>query len=313
MAAISDAREVTVGRGPAGQWAVRLGGLTGLWTELDCRPGSTTINGGVAGWWLGWGARQAGPPVRGVASRSGVEAESSSCGTTTRTDAELERFNTEFCRAEPRYRAGLEEQYTLQLLAWLLGPAAILDVLLLQDSDSDSDYNPARPAGLAMAEEESSDSGRSEDEDKFENDGKYDHEDESEEEEDQTIVVETITKKRSYDSLEIFKAKKMRTNDSSESECEEEETIEENDLMESIQTDEDLGSVKEDEAEKIEEEKERYNEEEEEYEHDDIRMNIYTEKFIYENIPQDYFEDENSGEKPCNGFDGLGAFESPAA
>ena len=88
------------------QWSLRLGEDT--WTELDVlQPGErTTINGGVAGGWFGWGRRQEGPLQHGVEARSGalLHTEAQHIGTTVRQDKELETFNREFIRKHPVYR-----------------------------------------------------------------------------------------------------------------------------------------------------------------------------------------------------------------
>ena len=95
------------------QWAVRLG--EDVWTELDVvETGSkTSVNGGQAGGWFGWGRRQDAPLHRGVSSRSDLSGDLSGdllvsdvleLGTTNLSDKEVETFNREYIQQHPVYR-----------------------------------------------------------------------------------------------------------------------------------------------------------------------------------------------------------------
>ena len=89
------------------QWAVKIGHS---WTECDVLPdgSNTTINGGRAGGWWGWGARPDGPMVTSVGARSGVTLSPghahASLGHTDRSDEEIEMFNREFVKHNKVYR-----------------------------------------------------------------------------------------------------------------------------------------------------------------------------------------------------------------
>ena len=87
------------------QWAVKIGHS---WTECDVLPdgSNTTINGGRAGGWWGWGARPDGPMVTSVGARSGVTLSPghASLGHTSRSDEDIEVFNKEFVKHNKVYR-----------------------------------------------------------------------------------------------------------------------------------------------------------------------------------------------------------------
>ena len=86
-------------------WSVKVGDL---WTECDLADagGRVTLNGGVTGGWLGWGARADGPPVRGQRSRggAGLAPGAASIGRTEVTDQELRQFNRHFVTKHTVYR-----------------------------------------------------------------------------------------------------------------------------------------------------------------------------------------------------------------
>ena len=91
------------------QWAVRLG--EDVWTELDVvETGSkTSVNGGQAGGWFGWGRRQDAPLHRGVSARSDLSgdllvSDVLELGTTNLSDKEVETFNREYIQQHPVYR-----------------------------------------------------------------------------------------------------------------------------------------------------------------------------------------------------------------
>ena len=113
------------------QWSVRLGETCR--TELDVVQSGqrTTINGGVAGGWFGWGARQDGPLQQGGRPPS-QHTEAVHCHLTSSSisDSQIEKFNKEFIAEEPVYRSGLCDHYTFKLLALLAGPSHLLHSLL---------------------------------------------------------------------------------------------------------------------------------------------------------------------------------------
>ena len=78
-------------------WSVKVGDL---WTECDLADvgGRVTVNGGVPGGWLGWGARADGPPLRGQRSPGGsvLALGTASIGRTEVTDEEIGEFNKHF-------------------------------------------------------------------------------------------------------------------------------------------------------------------------------------------------------------------------
>ena len=85
-------------------WSVKIGDL---WTECDLADvgGRVTLNGGVSGGWLGWGARRDGPLVRGQRSRGGcvLAPGTASLGRTGVTDEELGDFNRHFVTKHTSY------------------------------------------------------------------------------------------------------------------------------------------------------------------------------------------------------------------
>ena len=86
------------------QWSVRVG--ENCWTYLDVvQPGlRSSINGGLAGGWFGWGARQDGPLLQ----TSPFSQPQTSCllATSSMTDSEIENFNKEYIAQQPVYRWG---------------------------------------------------------------------------------------------------------------------------------------------------------------------------------------------------------------
>ena len=86
-------------------WSVKVGDL---WTECDLAQvgGRVTVNGGVSGGWLGWGARRDGPPMRGQRSRAGsvLVPSAASLGSTEMTHGELVEFNKYFVTQHKLYR-----------------------------------------------------------------------------------------------------------------------------------------------------------------------------------------------------------------
>jgi len=117
------------------QWAIRLGDE--IWTEVSKEEGTnrgkTIINGGVrGGWFMGWGAKAQGPLHRGptALSGAGVPPEENILGYTNKTDKDVEMFNADYLKKNCSYTEETCNDYTYQILGWLLGQSFLLETLL---------------------------------------------------------------------------------------------------------------------------------------------------------------------------------------
>ena len=86
------------------QWSLRLGRTCR--TELDLVPAGlrTSVNGGVAGGWFGWGARQDGPLLQAGGQDHPGTVQCRPVASSTISDYQIEKFNKEFITEHPVYR-----------------------------------------------------------------------------------------------------------------------------------------------------------------------------------------------------------------